>query len=81
MNLKNLFGENGIYFETLLKPTILRDIFLYFIVSLITAGIFNIWVYKLAEDPNKHFKKHAILEQKMLTGFKSLGRRFSIPSI
>ncbi len=50
-----------------------RDTVLYIIVSLVSLGLFNLyWLYTLADDPNKHFKEHKILEKKLYSLLEKL---------
>jgi uncharacterized membrane protein (DUF373 family) len=45
-----------------------RSFALYFILSLITGGIFAVyWVYVLIEDPNNHFRQQAMIEDTILS--------------
>lgn len=44
-----------------------RSFILYFILSLVTLGLFSIyWVYVLLEDPNNHFRQQAMLEDTII---------------
>ncbi len=48
-------------------PTPDRSFILYFILSLITAGLFTIyWVYVLLTDPNNHFRQQAMMEDTVM---------------
>ena len=45
-----------------------RSFILYFILSLITFGIFQIyWLYVLLEDPNNHFRQQAMIEDTIIS--------------
>lgn len=45
-----------------------RSFILYFILSLITFGIFGIyWIYVLLEDPNNHFRQQAMIEDTIIS--------------
>ena len=44
-----------------------RSFILYFILSIITLGLFGIyWIYTLLTDPNNHFRHQALLEDTIL---------------
>ncbi|RUM34473.1 MAG: hypothetical protein DSY33_02040 [Archaeoglobus sp.] len=48
-----------------------RDTVMYFLLSIVTFGIAGIyWLYTLFNDPNKHFKEHLVIEQKILNILK-----------
>ncbi len=50
-----------------------RSFILYFILSIITVGIFSIyWIYILLEDPNNHFRHQAMVEDTIITQVSSL---------
>jgi len=45
-----------------------RSFILYFILGLVTAGIFYIyWIYVLLEDPNNHFRQQAMIEDTIIS--------------
>ncbi len=45
-----------------------RSFILYFILSLVTGGLFTIyWVYVLLEDPNNHFRQQALIEDTIIS--------------
>ncbi len=78
-NLKSIFSKRGVYFEAPMYPSVKdRSTFLYFILSLITAGIFQLyWVYTLTKDPNEHFRMHMSVEQKLLASLEELSRKMA----
>ncbi|MEB3755446.1 MAG: DUF4234 domain-containing protein [Desulfurococcales archaeon] len=44
-----------------------RNTVLYFVLSLITMGVFQLyWVYTLTLDPNNHFKEHTRFEDELI---------------
>ena len=44
-----------------------RSFAVYFIVSLLTGGIFSVyWVYVLVTDPNNHFRQQALIEDTIM---------------
>ncbi|MCE4614607.1 MAG: DUF4234 domain-containing protein [Desulfurococcales archaeon] len=70
-----LWEETSKAMEELGYPLIFRSIYsipnrntvLYFILSLITMGLFQLyWVYTLTVDPNNHFKEHIRLEDELI---------------
>ena len=45
-----------------------RSFILYFILSFITFGLFQIyWLYVLLEDPNNHFRQQALIEDTIIS--------------
>ena len=49
-----------------------RSFALYFILILITLGLFEIyWVYILLKDPNEHFRYHVQIEDQLLTALET----------
>ncbi len=71
-NLRDLLRKRGGYVEVPVEPTIKdRSTFLYFILSIITAGIFQLyWVYTLTKDPNEHFRMHRMFEERLLDSLR-----------
>ena len=71
-NLRDLLRKRGGYVEVPVEPTIKdRSTFLYFILSIITFGIFQLyWVYTLTKDPNEHFRMHRVVEEKLLDSLR-----------
>lgn len=44
-----------------------RNTILYFTLSIVTLGVFNLyWLYALTVDPNNHFKEHSRWESELL---------------
>jgi hypothetical protein len=49
-----------------------RSFALYFILTLVTLGLFGIyWVYVLLKDPNEHFKYHVQIEDQLLAALET----------
>ena len=47
-----------------------RSFVLYFILSIITVGIFSVyWIYVLLTDPNSHFRQQALIEDTVVAQF------------
>ncbi len=45
-----------------------RSFILYFILTLVTVGLFQIyWLYVLLEDPNNHFRQQALIEDTIIS--------------
>ncbi len=54
-------------------PVPRRSFALYFILTIITLGIFEIyWIYTLIKDPNTHFREQAKLETELLSRLEAL---------
>ncbi|AAM02317.1 DUF4234 domain-containing protein [Methanopyrus kandleri] len=52
-----------------------RSTFLYFVLTLLTAGIFALyWWYTVVQDPNRHFRAHRRLERDLI---ESIEQAFS----
>ncbi|MDI6806169.1 MAG: hypothetical protein QMD20_05865 [Candidatus Bathyarchaeia archaeon] len=69
-----VLGKSGITFTPprRMKPIPDRSFVLYLIVTIITAGIFEIyWLYVLLIDPNEHFKYHIELEDELFKVLES----------
>jgi hypothetical protein len=50
-----------------------RNTVLYFVLSLITLGLFNLyWVYVITNDPNEHFKEHKRFEDELIDKIEKL---------
>jgi len=73
-NLRDLLKRRDIYLEVPLEPAVKdRSTILYFILSLLTAGIFQLyWVYTLTKDPNNHFHMHRVIETRVLSALEKL---------
>ena len=55
------------------EPVPRRSFALYFILSIITVGIFGIyWIYTLIEDPNTHFREQRKMEAELLSRLEPL---------
>jgi len=49
------------------RPMPERSFVLYFVLSIVTLGLFTIyWLYTLIEDPNLHFRNHIRIEDDVL---------------
>ena len=50
-----------------------RSFALYFVLTLITAGLFGVyWLYVLLNDPNEHFKYHIGIEKQLLNALETV---------
>ncbi len=50
-----------------------RNTVLYFVLSLLTLGLFNLyWVYVITNDPNEHFKEHRRFEDELIDKIEKL---------
>lgn len=68
-DLSKTLDKSGVKFSVLRRtqPLLERSFVLYFILTLVTLGLFGIyWVYVLLKDPNEHFRYHVQIEDQLL---------------
>lgn len=69
-NANKAFNKLGVDSSVLRRTEAIpfRSFVLYLILTVVTAGMFLVyWLYVLLKDPNKHFKYHTQIENKLLT--------------
>ncbi|ADB58165.1 DUF4234 domain-containing protein [Archaeoglobus profundus] len=72
--LSSILARRGFDFSyTRYNPIPDRSTILYFVLSLITFGLFGLyWVYTLTKDPNEHFIEHRRWEDQLLNVLRRL---------
>jgi flagellar basal body-associated protein FliL len=73
-DIGRVLDKSGVKFSASRRtdPMPERNFALYFILTIVTAGIFGIyWMYTLLKDPNQHFRYHIQIEDPLLSSLET----------